>query len=74
MRKLEWDLKRVSNNQWLKCWEQTWFDRVDTLHAMISKSEHCWWRDNNYIEKLVAKRLIQTTYNFSNILRIMKGF
>jgi hypothetical protein len=37
-----------SNNQWLWCWEQIWFDVVDTLNAIMSKSEHCWWRDNNY--------------------------
>jgi hypothetical protein len=29
--------------------------------------------DNNYTEKLVTERLIQTIYDFSNIWRIMTG-
>jgi hypothetical protein len=74
--KVEWDLKRVSNliqiiNDW--CWEQTWFDKVDTLHAIISKLEYYWWKNNNYIDKLITKRLNQITYDFSNIMRIMTG-
>jgi hypothetical protein len=40
---------------------------IDTLHVIISKSEHYWWKDNNYTEKLVTERLSQTTYYFSNI-------
>jgi hypothetical protein len=51
-----------------------WFDRVNAFHAIMSKSEHCWWTNNNYTEKLVTKILSQTTYNFSNIWRIMIGY
>jgi len=40
---------------------------IDTLHVIISKSEHYWWKDNNYTKKLVTERLSQTTYYFSNI-------
>ena len=37
--KMQWNLKKkVSNliktNQWLWCWEQTWFNIIDTLHAI----------------------------------------
>jgi hypothetical protein len=27
-------IKSYSNNQWLWYWEQTWFDKVDTLHTI----------------------------------------
>ena len=40
--RFEKSFKSYSNNQWLRYWEQTWFDRVDTLHAIMSKTEHCW--------------------------------
>jgi len=37
---VEWDLKRVSNlnysnNQWLLCREQTWFNMEDIFHALM---------------------------------------
>jgi len=44
--------------------KKIWFDKVDTLHIILYKPEYCWWRDNNYTEKLI-KILSQTTYNFS---------
>ena len=69
--RFEKSFKSYSKNQWLWCWEQTWFDKIDTLCAIMSKFEYCWWRNNNYTEKLVTERLSQTTYNFSNILGIM---
>jgi hypothetical protein len=43
-----------------------WFDIVDTLYVIMSKSKHCGWKNNNYTEKLVIERLSQTTYDFSN--------
>jgi hypothetical protein len=52
--RFEKNFKSYSNNQWLWYSEQTWFDIVDTLHAIMSKSKHCWWRDNNYTKKLVT--------------------
>jgi hypothetical protein len=36
--RFEKSFKSYLKNQWLWCWEQTWFDRVDTLHAIMSKS------------------------------------
>ena len=45
----------------LWCCEQIWFDRIDTLHVIMYKLEHCWGKDNNYTEKPVTKRLSQTT-------------
>ena len=43
LRKVEWDLKRISNliqkNQF---WEHTWFDMINILHVIISQSEHYW--------------------------------
>jgi hypothetical protein len=33
----------------------------------ISKSGHCWWRDNNYTKKLVIEKLNQITYDFLKI-------
>ena len=57
--------KKVSNliktNQWLWCWEQTWFNIIDTLHAIsinqnifyeriIITWETCHWKDkSNYL-------------------------
>jgi hypothetical protein len=34
------------------------------IHAIMSKLEHYWRRDNNYTEKLATKRLNQITYDF----------
>jgi len=31
--------KSYLKNKGLWCWKQRWFDRVDKLHAIISKSE-----------------------------------
>jgi hypothetical protein len=31
------------------------------------KSKHNWWKDIDYIEKLVTERLSQTINDFSNI-------
>jgi hypothetical protein len=77
LHKVKWgfekSFKSYLKNQWLWCWEQTWFGRVDTLHAIMSKSKHCWWRDSNYTEKLVTESLIQITYNFPDILGIIIG-
>jgi hypothetical protein len=69
--KFERNFKSYLKNQRLWCWKETWFDIVDTLHAIISKSKHYWWRDNNYIEKLVTERLSQTSYDFHNNRGIM---
>jgi hypothetical protein len=33
--------KSYSKNQWLWCWEHSWFDKVNTVHTIMSKSEHC---------------------------------
>jgi len=56
-------LKRVSNlikkNQWLWCWEQTWYNIVDTFNTIMSKSKYYWWSDNNYTKKLVTESLSQ---------------
>jgi hypothetical protein len=60
-----------SKNQWLWYWEQTWFDRVDTSYAIMSKLEYCWWMNNNYTKKLVTEKLSQTTHDFSNIYEIL---
>ena len=65
--RFEKSFKSYSNNQWLRYWEQTWFDRVDAFHAIISKLKYCWWRDNNYNEKLITERLSQTIYELPNI-------
>ena len=48
-------------------WELTWFNKVDILRAIMSKLENLWWRDNNYIEKLITERLSQITYEFPDI-------
>jgi len=37
---------------------------MDILHAIISKSKHCWWRDNNYTKKLVTQRLVKSCITF----------
>jgi hypothetical protein len=37
---------------------------VDTFHALMSKSEHCWWKNNNYTKKLVTERLSEITHDF----------
>jgi hypothetical protein len=34
--------KSYSKNQWLWYWEQTWFDRVDIIHIIMSKLKYCW--------------------------------
>jgi hypothetical protein len=52
--RFEMNFKSYSKNQWLWSWKQTWFDIVDALHALMSKSEYYWWRDNHYTEKLVT--------------------
>jgi hypothetical protein len=52
-------------------WKLIWFDKADIIHAIISKSKHSWWRDNNYTEKLVTERLSHITYDFPNIWRII---
>jgi hypothetical protein len=54
-------------------WKLTWFDKADIIYAIISKSKHSWWRDNNYTEKLVTERLSHITYDFPNIWRIIAG-
>jgi hypothetical protein len=46
LRKVEWDLKRVSNliqriNDY-KYWEQIWFEKENTFYAIISKLEYSW--------------------------------
>jgi hypothetical protein len=41
------------------------------FHAIMFKSEHSWWNDNNCIEKLVIEMLSQITYDFPNIRVIM---
>ena len=33
------------------------------IHNIMSKLKHYWWKDNNYIEKLVIERF----YDFPNI-------
>jgi hypothetical protein len=35
----------------------------------MSKLEHSWRKNNNYIEKLVTERLSQIIYDFVKILR-----
>jgi hypothetical protein len=74
---VEWDLKKqiksYSNNYWLWCWEQTWFDIVDTFHVITFKSEYYWWRDNNYTKKLNTESSSQTTYDFFNTRENMTG-
>jgi hypothetical protein len=70
LRMVEWDLKKMFKsylkNQWIWCWEQIWLHIVEIFHVIISKSEYCWWKNNNYTEKLVIERLSQTTYDFPN--------
>jgi len=69
--KVEWVLKRVSKfylkNQWLECLKIKRFNKAKILQAIMYKSEHSWWRDNNYTKKLVIEKLSQTIYNFPNI-------
>jgi len=38
--RFEKNLKSRLNNQWLWYWKQTWFDKIDTFQAIISKLEH----------------------------------
>jgi hypothetical protein len=52
-------------------WELTWFNKVNILRAIMSKLENLWWRDNNYIKKLIIERLSQTTYDFLDIWGVM---
>ena len=61
--RFEKSFKSYSNNQWLWCWEHTWFDRVNTLHAVMSKSKH----DEGIIITLRNWSLKGTTYDFFNI-------
>jgi len=68
--KVKWDLKEFQilfKKSMTMVLKKTLLDRIDTFHAIMSKSKYCWWRDNNYTEKLVTKKLSQTTYDFSNI-------
>jgi hypothetical protein len=51
-----------SNDQWLLCKEQAWFNMADILHALMLN-----WKDINYSEKLVTERLSQNTNDFFNI-------
>ena len=60
--RFEKSFKFYSNDQWLLCREQTWFNMTDILHALMLN-----WKDINYTEELVTKRLSQTTNDFSNI-------
>jgi hypothetical protein len=68
---VEWDLKIISNLiQAINDYgieKKIWFDIIDILHVIISKSKHCWWIDNNYTQKLVTEMLSQITYDFHNI-------
>jgi hypothetical protein len=41
--------------------------KVDIFQVIISKSEHLWWKNNNYTKKVLIKRLSQTTYDFFSI-------
>jgi len=60
--RFEKSFKFYSNDQWLLCREQTWFNMIDILHALMLN-----WKDINYTEKLVTERLSQNTNDFSNI-------
>jgi hypothetical protein len=60
--RFEKSFKFYSNDQWLLCREQTWFNMTDILHALMLN-----WKDINYTEKLVTERLSQNTNDFSNI-------
>jgi hypothetical protein len=40
---------------------------INIFHIIMSKSKHLWWMYNDYIKKLITKRLSQTTYDFANI-------
>jgi hypothetical protein len=55
--RFEKTFKSCSNNQWLWSLEKILFNIIDTLHAIISKSEYYWWSNNNYTKKLVIERL-----------------
>jgi hypothetical protein len=65
--RFEKSFKSHSNKEWLYCWKQTWFDKVDTLFAIMSKLEHCWRMNKNYTKKLVTSELSHTIYDFPNI-------
>ena len=60
--RFEKSFKFYSNDQWLLCREQTWFNMIDILHALMLN-----WKDINYTEKLVTEWLSQNTNDFSNI-------
>jgi hypothetical protein len=45
----------------------------DLTHAIMYKSKHSWWMDNNHTKKLVIERLTQTTYDFPNNWGTMIG-
>jgi hypothetical protein len=55
--RFEKSFKSCSNNQWLWSLEKILFDIIYTLHAIISKLEYYWWRNNNYTKKLVIEML-----------------
>jgi hypothetical protein len=59
--------KSYSNDQWLLCREQTWFNMVDILHALILNKKIIDEMIFNYTEKPISERLSQTTNDFSNI-------
>jgi len=41
----------------------TWY----VYYMLYIKSKHNWWKDIDYIEKLVTERLSKTINDFSNI-------
>jgi len=69
--KFEKGSKSYSNDQWLLCKEETWFNITDLLHALMLNQNIFRWNDINYTKKPVTERLTQTNNDFSNILGIM---
>jgi hypothetical protein len=59
--RFEKGFKFYSNDQWLLCKEQTWFNMVNILYSLMLNQKIINKKYINYIEKLVIKRLIQTT-------------
>jgi len=75
--RVEWDLKIVSNliqriNEYGFYNKHDLTEQIHSMvHAIMSKSEYYWEMNNNYIEKLITKKLNQIANYFPNILGIM---
>ena len=65
--KFEKSFKSYSNDQWLLCREQTWYNMADILNVLMLNWNIIDERILITLKKPVTKRLSQSTIDFSNI-------